>query len=253
MDNIMVLNILRETKRKRKPIKIKTQKRIGKGIKIKRFLKIKLPSLKKRLKPTILQPIPAKKGKSNIKPLSLNPDGLAKLLKEPVPATVKLIQLMSTLLIMYYNPQTKDKIEKKYEEVLEKLIEIYSTLEMKPFRVKILNDAKKVLEESKKPKSLSKSLSKSKKLNKSLKKIKTNINKSKKLRGLIEQYVNKNIKKSKRMTEKSKIHPIQKPMFGGRVVKLTDDWFERNHLPAETTNDCVSNSIYLLNSAKNLC
>ena len=156
MDNIMVLNILRETKRKRKQIKRKTQKRIGKGIKIKRFLKIKLPPLKKRLKPTILQPIPAKKGKSNIKPLSSNPDGLAKLLKVPVPDTVKLIQLMSTLLIMYYNPQTKDKIEKKYEEVLEKLIEIYSKLEMKPFRVKILNDVKKVLEESKIPKSLSK-------------------------------------------------------------------------------------------------
>ena len=106
----------------------KKLRKTHKGIKIKRNLRIrikKLPPFKKILKPTILPFIHPKKDKSNMKAISSNPDGLEKVLKASVPDNLTLIQTMSSLLIMYYRPDTKDKIEKKYQELLEKLIEIY--------------------------------------------------------------------------------------------------------------------------------
>ena len=234
----------RETKvRKRQRPILKLTRKIKKTrkIKIKRRLKFKLKPLIRH--PARLLPFSIKKGKSNIKPLSSHTNSLSKVLEIPVPNNIYEIKTMCAILGMHLaiTPTKKIAIEKKYEQILEKLIEIYSKLEMKPFRVKILNHFKDELKKGKKSLSLSKSLSKSillSKSNKLLKLVKSyskskskNLNKSKSK--------SKNLNKSKSKS-KSKI-------YGGRVVHLEWGWSDYPPLPTMTYTNCVSSSYRLLN------
>lgn len=219
---------LRETKGKRQrprlKLKLTRKSKTTRKIKIKKRIKFKLTPLKRH--PARLLPISVKKGKSNIKPLS-HTNSLSKVLEISVPKNIYEIKTMCAILGMHLviSPTQKVEIEKKYEQILEKLIEIYSKLEMKPFRVKILNHFKEELKESKKSFSLSKSLSK---------------NKSKKFLELIKRYSAKGKSKSRSKKSTNKIH-------GGRVVHLEGDWTDYPPLPSMTYKNCVASSYRLLN------
>jgi len=147
--------------------KLKTKR---KRRKVTRKLKIRLKFRLKPLKrnPARLLPIPIKKGKSNIKPLSDHANSLSKVLESAVPNNIHEIKAMCAILGLHLSISPKEQvaIETKYEQILEKLIEIYSKLEMKSYRVKILNEFK---EELKKSKSLSKRVSNKHSESKSLK------------------------------------------------------------------------------------
>jgi hypothetical protein len=154
MANIMGLRETKVIKRQRPMLKLTRKTKSTRKIKIKRRIKFKLNPLKRY--PARLLPISIKKGKSNSKPLS-HTNSLTKVLEITVPNNIYEIKAMCAILGMHLviSPKEKVAIEKKYEQILEKLIEIYSKLEMKPYRVKILNHFKEELKESKK--SLSKS------------------------------------------------------------------------------------------------
>jgi hypothetical protein len=158
MDNIMGLRETKGMKRQRPRLKLTRKTKSTRKIRIKRGLKFKLKPLKRY--PSRLLPIPIKKEKSNIKPLSAHTNSLGKVLETSVPDNIHEINAMCGILGMHLSisPTEKVAIEKKYEQILEKLIEIYSKLEMKPFRVKILNRFQEELKESKKSVSLSKTL-----------------------------------------------------------------------------------------------
>jgi hypothetical protein len=126
---------LRETKvRKRQEqtqiprLKLTRKTKTTRKIKIKKRIKFELKPLKRH--PARLLPISIKNGKSNIKPLS---NSLSKVLEIPVPNNIYEIKTMCAILGMHLviTPKEKVSIEKKYEQILEKLIEIYSKLEMK--------------------------------------------------------------------------------------------------------------------------
>ena len=239
---------LRETKgrkRQRPRLKLTRKTKLTRKIKIKRKLKFKLKPLKRH--PARLLPISVKKGKSNIKPLSGHTNSLSKVLKITVPDNIYEIKTMCAILGMHLaiSPRQKVAIEKKYEQILEKLIEIYSKLEMKPFRVKILNNFKEELKESKKSFSLSKSLS-------------LKLSKSNKLFKLIKRYsekgksnrLNKSVSKSKprnKSISKSISKSRSKTIYGGRVVHLEGDWTDYPPLPSMTYKNCVASSYRLLN------
>ena len=218
---------LRETKVKIQPrLKLTRKTKTTRKIKIKKRIKFELKPLKRH--PARLLPISIKKGKSDVKPLSAHTNSLSKVLKIVVPDNIYEIKTMCAILGMHLaiSPRQKVEIEKKYEQILEKLIEIYSKLEMKPFRIKILNYFKEELKESKKSFSLSKSLSKTK---------------SKKFIELVKRYSAKNKSKTKsRSKSRSKIH-------GGRVVHLEGDWSDYPPLPSMTYKNCVASSYRLLN------
>ena len=134
--------------------KLKTRKgKSTRKLKIKYRLRFKLKHLKRGGR---ILPYPLKKGiKKTIKPLSAHPNSLSKVLEISVPNKIIEIKAMCSILAMHYiiSPKEKEKIEKKYEDVIEKMIEIYSKLEMKPFRVKNLDRIKTEFEEIKNPKS----------------------------------------------------------------------------------------------------
>lgn len=220
---------LRETKVKQRPrLKLTRKTKTTRKIKIKKRIKFKLNPLKRY--PARLLPISVKKGKTNIKPLS---HSLSKVLEIPVPNNIYEIKTMCAILGMHLaiSPTQKVAIEKKYQQVLEKLIEIYSELEMKPFRVKILNHFKEELKKSKKSFSLSKSLIK---------------NKSKKFLELVKRYSAKSKLRGKLHT-RSKSKSKNKSIHGGRVVHLEGDWTDYPPLPSMTYKNCVASSYRLLN------
>ena len=224
---------LRETKVKIQPrLKLTRKTKTTRKIKIKKRIKFKLNPLKRY--PARLLPISVKKGKSNIKPLS-NTNSLSKVLKISVPDNIYEIKTMCAILGMHLviSPREKVAIEKKYEQILEKLIEIYSKLEMKPYRVKILNYFKEELKKSKKLLSLSKSLSKS-----------LSNRKSKKILELVKRYSAKSKSKGK---SKGKSKSKKRQIHGGRVVHLEGDWTDYPPLPSMTYKNCVASSYRLLN------
>ena len=264
---------LRETKREKtfretrkrqkgqiKMIKLKTRKgKVTRKLKIIR--RIKLKPLKRH--GGRLLPYPVKKRmKKKIKPLSAHPNSLSKILETPVPNKVIEIKIMCSLLSMHIliSPKEKDAIEKKFEDILEKMIQIYSTLEMKPFRVKNLDKFKAEFEEIKRSKlksqmqsKLSKSLSKP--LSKSFKSSKSkSFNKSKKLFNLVKNYIGKskniksrNIKRDKSKSNINKSRGRDQIVYGGRVVELEGDWDEYPPLQTMTYMNCVASSYRILN------
>jgi dGTP triphosphohydrolase len=192
--------------KRRQHFKLKTRK--GKSRKITRKIKIRHRLRLKHFKRGgRILPYPLKKGiKKTIKPLSANANSLSKVLEIPVPNKVIEIKAMCTILAMHYiiSPKEKEKIEKKYEDVLEKMIEIYSTLEMKPFRVKNLDKIKAEFEEIKNPKSNERNEKNEKMPHKTLKH-----SQSKKLWG-IKSYIKKS-KKSKKRTMLGEPVDLDKP------------------------------------------
>jgi hypothetical protein len=183
--------------------------------------------------PARLLPLSVKKGKSNIKSLSAHTNSLSKVLEAEVPNNIHEIKAMCGILGMHLSISPKEQvaIEKKYEQILEKLIEIYSKLEIKPSRVKILNHFKEELKESK---SSLRSTHKS------------NISKSYK-KETLNKY-NKSISKDK-LSKKSKSKSVKKisKIYGGRVVHLQGDWDDYPPLPSMTYRNCVASSYRLLN------
>jgi hypothetical protein len=178
-------------KQKQRHFKLKTRKgKVTRKLKIR--IRIKLKPLKRGGR---ILPYPLKRGvKPTLKPLSDHP--LSKLLEAAVPNKVIEIKAMCILLSMHIliTPKEKEAIEKKFEDIIEKMLEIYSRLEMKPFRVKLLAKYRAELEEIKKNKSKSLSQPQSQKespqikvvsLSKSLKK---SFNKSKKLFKLLKKF-----------------------------------------------------------------
>uniref|UniRef100_A0A6C0D3Q0 Uncharacterized protein n=1 Tax=viral metagenome TaxID=1070528 RepID=A0A6C0D3Q0_9ZZZZ len=229
--------IVKRQRQSQPHFKLKTKRKrrkVTRKLKIKLRLKFKLKPLKRI--PSRLLPIPIKKGNSNIKPLSAHANSLSKVLESAVPNNIHEIKAMCAILGMHLSISPKEQvtIENKYEQILEKLIEIYSKLEMKPYRVKILNDFKEELKKSKSSTPVSNKHSESKSLklesfskNKSLKLESFSKNKSK----------NKSLSKSK---SKNKF-------YGGRVVHLQGDWDDYPPLPSMTYRNCVSSSYRLLN------
>jgi hypothetical protein len=251
---------LRESKRVKRMknvksygFKLKTYKKKARTIKLK--IRVKLKPLK-RNKARIL-PYPLKKKmKKTIKPLSAHANSLSKILEAHVPNRVIEIKTMCIILSMHLiiSPKEKMVIEKKFEDILEKLIEIYSKLEMKPFRVKLLADFKKEFEEIKKSKTKEKNDTKTV----SMKSLKGSKIKSKKLFNLIKSYIGKtrNMKRSKmkskmKQKSRSKIQSkkiqSKKIIHGGRVVELEGDWEEYPPLATMTYTNCVPTSYRVLN------
>lgn len=246
----------RQIQKQKRHFKLKTRKgKVTRKLKIR--IRIKLKPLKRGGR---ILPYPLKRGvKKTIKPLSDHP--LSKLLEAPVPNKVIEIKAMCILLSMHLliSPKEKESIEKKFEDVIEKMLEIYSRLEMKPFRLKLLAKYRAELEEIKKPKTKLKSQSPSSQTK--LVSLSNIFNKSKKLFNLVKKFgksksvskirtknqsrsINQSKSKSKNKS-KSKIR--SNIMHGGRVVELEGDWEEYPPLATMTYMNCVATSYRVLN------
>ena len=242
-----------QSQKQKRHFKLKTRKgKVTRKLKIR--IRIKLKPLKRGGR---ILPYPLKRGvKKTIKPLSAHP--LSKLLETPVPNKVIEIKAMCIILSMHLliSPKEKEAIEKKFEDIIEKMLEIYSKLEMKPFRAKLLAKYRAEFEEIKNPKSKLKSISQTKlvSLSNSFKK---SFNKSKKLFNLVKKFgKSKSISRSRsknqsrsinRRKNKSKSKTRTNIMHGGRVVELEGDWEEYPPLATMTYMNCVATSYRLLN------
>jgi hypothetical protein len=263
-NNIFVINKTQRQRQKQKQklqkayFKLKTRKgKVTRKLKIR--VKIKLKPLKRGGR---ILPYPLKKYmKNTIKPLSAHP--LNKLLEAPIPNKVIDIKTMCIILSMHIliTPKEKEAIEKKFEDIIEKMLEIYSRLEMKPFRVKLLAKYRAELEEIKKSKLKPQSHSQSSKSQSKLVSLSKSVNKSKKLLKLLKSYIGKKSKSSKRVlknksrninknkyhSKNQKVHYKSNIMYGGRVVELEGDWEEYPPLATMTYMNCVATSYRVLN------